>query len=225
MEWQGILPLIQKIKVRTCTTVLAQVCHLNEDSFLHDMWQNGALGDDSDGSCFGEFQIERDLELSQIYEGSVLDDLAVSDEIPDIDCFKEISTECQDERDIDDQSIYLDAPVTVADSSLLLMAFAVRHKLSGIALEDLLELIHFHCPKPNKCITELKEFQLFFQALKHPVVKHFYCPNVVCKVYIGTSQPETGAKCAVCGTIVGSSCYFIEIPILEQLKTILSGIV
>ena len=189
------------------------------------MWQNGALGNDSDGSCFGEFQTERDLELSQIYEGSVLDDLAVSDEIPDIDCFKEISTECQEERDIDDQPIYLDAPVTVAESSLLLMAFAVRHMLSGIALEDLLELIHFHCPKPNKCITELKEYQLFFQALKHPVVKHSYCPNVVCKVYIGTSQPETGAKCAVCGTIVDSSCYFIEIPILEQLKTILSGIV
>ena len=81
------------------------------------------------------------------------------------DCFKEISTECQKERDIDDQPIYLDAPVTVAESSLLLMAFAVRHKLSGIALEDLLELIHFDCPKPNKCITELKEFQLFFQAL------------------------------------------------------------
>ena len=151
MEWQGILPLIQKIKVRTCTTVLAQVCDLDEDSFLHDMWQNGAFGDDSDGSCFGEFQTERDLELSQIYEGSVLDDLAVSDEIPDIACFKEISTECQKERDIDDQPIYLDAPVTVAESSLLL-------KLSGIALEDLLELIHFHCPNPNKCITELKEF-------------------------------------------------------------------
>ena len=75
-----------------------------------------------------------------------------------MDCFKEISTECQEERDIDDQPIYLDAPVTVAESSLLLMAFAVRHKLSGIALEDLLELIHFHCPKPNKCITELKVF-------------------------------------------------------------------
>jgi len=50
------------------------------------------------------------------------------------------------------------------------MAFAVCHKLSGVALEVLLELIHFHCTKPNNCITEPKEFQLFFQALKHPIL-------------------------------------------------------
>ena len=69
---------------------------------------------------------------------------------------------------------YEDWPISVGESLLLRMVFAVRHKLSGVALEDLLELIHFHCPKPNNCITELKEFQLFFQALRHPIiiVKH-----------------------------------------------------
>lgn len=142
-----------------------------------------------------------------------------------MECFKEISPECQEETAIDALPLYQNSPVTVAESSLLLMAFAVRHKLSGLALEDLLELIQFHCPKPNECITELKEFQLFFQALKHPVLKHFYCPNNICKVYIGTSHPESGAKCAVCGTTVSSSSYFIEIPIVEQLRTILSGTV
>ena len=90
-----------------------------------------------------------------------------------------------------------------------------------MALEDLLELIHFHCPKPNNCITELRDFHLFFQALKHPILKHFYCPNVICKVYIGTSLPETGNNCAVYGSPLSSLSYFIEIPILEQLKTIL----
>ena len=102
------------------------------------------------------------------------------------------------------------------------MAFSVRHKLSGVALEDLLELIQLHCPKPNKCTTELKEFQLFFQALKHPILKHYYCPNKNCKIYIGTSQPESEANCTVCGTTLCSSAYFIEIPIVEQLRTILS---
>ena len=87
----------------------------------------------------------------------------------------------------------------------------------------MLELIHFHCPKPNNCIyTELKEFQLFFQAMKHPILKHFYCPNIICKVYTGTSPPESGAYCTVCGTPLSCSSYFIKIPILEQLKTILS---
>ena len=111
----------------------------------------------------------------------------------------------------------------MAESCLLLMAFSVHHKLSGVALEDLLELIQLYCPKPNKCITELKEFQLFFQALKHPIVKHYYCPNLSCKLYVGTLKPENTSKCPVCGTPLCSSAYFIEIPIVEQLRTILSG--
>ena len=93
---------------------------------------------------------------------------------------------------------------------------------SSDALEDMLELIHLHCPKPNKCITEMKEFQLFFQALKHPIVKHYHCPNIVCKVYIGSSEPGSGTKCPVCATTLCCSTYFIEIPVMEQLKTILS---
>ena len=197
----------------------------DEGSLSPDMWQNIICDEDFDSDCCGEVQNEKDSELSQFYKGPLLNDFAVSDEIPDMDCFKELSPERREETVADDLPLYQDAPVTVAKSSLLLMAFAVRHKLSGIALEDLLELVHFHCPRPNKCITELKEFQLFFQALKHPVIKHFYCPNVICKIYIGTSQPESGAKCPVCGTIVSCSYYFIEIPIVEQLKTILSGTV
>lgn len=206
------------------TPALSQDWDLEEGSLFFERWPVGSVSDDDfDYNSFSEFQTDKDLEQSQIYEASLLNDFAVSDEIPDMECFKENTSECQDEGAIDNLPLYINAPVTVAESSLLLMAFAVRHKLSGIALEDLLELINFHCPKPNRCITELKEFQLFFQALKHPVVKHFYCPNIICKVFIGTSQPESGAKCAVCGTIVSSSCSFIEIPIVEQLKTILSG--
>lgn len=166
---------------------------------------------------------EKDPEVFHYHDGPLLDDLSLNHEIPDMEFFKETSASSQSkETDKDDLPLYEDSTLSVAESSLLVMAFAVRHKLSGIALEDMLELIHFHCPKPNNCITELKEFELFFQALKHPILKHFYCPNMICKVYTGTSPPEGGAKCTVCGTPLSCSCYFIEIPILEQLKTILS---
>lgn len=57
------------------------------------------------------------------------------------------------------------------------MAFAVRHRLSGVAIEDLLELIHFRCPKPNNCTTELKDFRLFFQALNQPILKQVLLPK------------------------------------------------
>lgn len=203
--------------------VLPHISNISEDSLSPDIWQNIVCDDDFDNDYCGKEQNDRELELSQFHEGPLFDNVVVTDQIPDMTFFQEPSSECQEETVVDGLPLYQDAPVTVAESCLLLMAFAVRHKLSGTALEDLLELVCFHCPKPNKCITELKEFQLFFQALKHPVIKHFYCSNTICKVYIGTSQPASGAKCPVCGTIVSCSSYFIEIPIEEQLKTILSG--
>lgn len=181
-------------------------------------------------SCDDEFD-ENDFQPSPGSEvnglplstgGTLIDSLTAWDDIPDMDSFKETSTSNENETLEDVPPLYKDSMISVSESSLLIMAFAVRHKLSGVALEDLLELIHVHCPKPNKCITEIREFQLFFQALKHPILKHYYCPNTVCKVYVGSSEPENGTKCAVCATTLCRSAYFIEIPVVEQLKTILS---
>ena len=194
----------------------------SEGSLEPKLWHNMFAGEVDDNNCFDNFQKDKDAELSHFDRDPLLVDLELSDEIPTMDCFIETPSACQEEVMPDNLPLYQDSPISVGESSLLLMAFAVRHKLSGVALEDLLELIHFHCPKPNNCITELKEFQLFFQALKHPIVKHFYCSNGVCKVYSGTSQPESGATCTVCGTPLSCSSYFIEIPVVEQLKTILS---
>ena len=120
------------------------------------------------------------------------------------------------------EPLFMDSPVTVDESSLLIMAFAVRHKLSGVALQDLLSLIALHCPKPNKCFEEMNDFQAFFQVLKHPIVKH-YCPNVKCKIYNGDVKPKIEDRCSLCQTDLSLSAYFFEIPILEQLKTILSS--
>ena len=91
-----------------------------------------------------------------------------------MDSFREVPASSQEESAGDDQALYQDSSLSVSESSLLVMAFAVCHKLSGVALKDLLELIQLHCPKLNKCITEMKEFQLFFQALKHPILKRYY---------------------------------------------------
>jgi hypothetical protein len=40
------------------------------------------------------------------------------------------------------EPLFLYSPVTVDESSLLIMAFAVRHKLSGVALQDCCPLLH-----------------------------------------------------------------------------------
>ena len=193
-----------------------------------DVWQKmsceSELQECSD--CVDTEDSDKDLDLTYCDTEPLLGNLNFNEEIPDMESFRKTpsaATSSEEKSPKDEQALYQDSPITLGESSLLLMAFSVRHKLSGIALEDLLELIQLHCPKPNRCITELKEFHLFFHALKHPIVKHFYCPNLICKVYVGASQPENGAKCVVCGTQLTTSAYFIEIPVVEQLKTILAG--
>lgn len=202
--------------IHTCSSIT------DEGVLNPTVWQEITCDGELDGNGFENIPDDKDNELCLLSGGPLLDNLTASDDIPNMDFFREISVPNQEEVLGNDQQLYENSSLSVSESSLLLMAFAVRHKLSGVALEDLLELIHLHCPKPNNCITEMKEFQLFFQALKHPIVKHYYCPNIVCKIYIGNSEPESGFKCSVCATPLCRSAYFIEIPVMEQLKTILS---
>ncbi|KAK2562534.1 hypothetical protein P5673_014210 [Acropora cervicornis] len=161
-----------------------------DESLTPDLWEKMSCGNGlhEDSDCLDAVDCNNGLELADCYRESLLGELNFNKEIPDMECFKNTPAASSEDQEPlrDEQALYQDSPLSVAESSLLLMAFSVRHKLSGVALEDLLELIQLHCPKPNKCITELKEFQLFFQALKHPVVKHYYCPNLICKLYVAT---------------------------------------
>jgi len=45
--------------------------------------------------------------------------------------------------------IYEGAQITQDQSLLLTMAFALRHKISLAAVDDLLELLRIHCPEVN----------------------------------------------------------------------------
>lgn len=161
-----------------------------------------------------------DNSMPDIDGGSLLDNMNLRENIPEMDNFTKQSQIPEEKKE--NEPIYKDSPLTIDESALLIMAFAVRHKISSVALEDLLKLIELHCPKPNKCTTEIKEFKSFFQALKHPIVYHYYCPNIVCQMYTGTSAPRDCDNCTVCNTTLSKSAYFLEIPIAEQIKTIFS---
>jgi len=95
----------------------------------------------------------------------------------------------------DDSPIYPNARITNAVSMLLIMTFALNHKLSGVAIRDLLSLIDIHCLVPNPLLKSLFKFTLYFQSLKNPLKNHYFCskcslsvnsdvvecPNTVCK--------------------------------------------
>lgn len=119
--------------------------------------------------------------------------------------------------------IYEGAQITYDESLLLTMAFALRHKISLAAVDDLLELLRIHCPKVNSMAQNISQFQQHFRKLNHPIKQHFCCLNINCQVYVSSSVPQKDDTCKVCGEHLSSKAFFIEVPVEEQLSTVLSS--
>ena len=61
-----------------------------------------------------------------------------------------------------DAPLYPGATITFKITMILLLTFAVRHKLSNEAISDLLYIIEILCPKPNLCCKSVYKFKTFF---------------------------------------------------------------
>ena len=109
--------------------------------------------------------------------------------------------------------IYPNARITNATSMLLIMTFAVIHKLSGEALKDLLTFIDMHCLIPHALIQSLYKFKKYFGMLKHPIKKHHYCPNYIIPIDTQCLNcPNT--SCTKTFTSNDNKPFFVEMPIL-----------
>ena len=123
---------------------------------------------------------------------------------------------------VENELLYENSRITVGESLLLIMAFIMRHKLSLVASEDLIGRVELHCPGQNNALKGLSRFREFVQCLKHPMKKHFSCPNPKCRVYISASKPQDGDVCRICKEPLSEKSLFLELPVEEQLKTVLS---
>ena len=135
--------------------------------------------------------------------------------------FEPLISRIQTQEEESSPPLYAGSQITVAMSMVLIMTFAIRHHLTGIALADLLSLIEIHCLIPNLCATGITQIRKFFSKLKQPLEFHYYCENGKCASYFGTTQPS---NCPVCKTKASSSShYFIIVPLLIQIGTLLAS--
>ena len=75
-------------------------------------------------------KVKDNLEKMSPFHGEPLPaHLEFNDDIPDMECFKETSS--QEETVRDNLPLYQNSTISVGESSLLVMAFAFRHKLSS----------------------------------------------------------------------------------------------
>lgn len=145
------------------------------------------------------------------------DDLSFEDSI---ELNIEEGTGLKNSTNTGDGPLYRDAPISVAESLLLIMTFANRHKITGKALSDLLTLITLHCPSDmqTECLRNLQKFKQFFDnSSSSSLLLHKYCSACLMSV------ESTDTHCKSCEAnvlIEGSTSYFIEVPIEEQLKSL-----
>ena len=130
-----------------------------------------------------------------------------------------------EEKQFEDVPLYNGAPISVAVSMLLIVTYAVRHSLTGLALVDLLTLVSLHCALPNQCASSMALLKKFFMKLKNPIQFHYYC--TFCMEYQGLSIPEDKlCKNRCCLTDLRkkeNSSYFLIIPLMCQLRDLIQS--
>ena len=125
--------------------------------------------------------------------------------------------------EMEEKPLYTGARITLGVSLLLIITFAMRHQLSGIALTDLLTLIDIHLIAPNCFTRSMATLHKFFKQLKNPVQFHYYCS--FCYEYIGIDKQTccTNKHCLRDLTKKNSLSYFIVIPLEPQLEALLAS--
>lgn len=115
----------------------------------------------------------------------------------------------------------------------MILGYFLRHGLTWVALEDLLDLFHNVLGDDSR----LPKTKYFFKKCFGPNKKaifHFYCKN--CMLYIGTyeqlksvreaklkANDKTRDSCTVCGSEyslhkMNSGFFFVQLPLRDQLK-------
>ena len=160
-----------------------------------------------------------------LYDRFVVDDEAGSDIFSDCENIESDSEYTSGEfvRE-QDEMLYSGAPITSCSSVVLLLSFVFKHKLTHEAFRDLLALVEAHCPRPNNCRTTVKKLFEFVSQAKGDIVKHLYCGY--CNAYYGRSDAHTEVNrtCSICGRgLPKDSRFFIEVPIVKQLRKFFSG--
>ena len=163
---------------------------------------------------------------SSLYERFMKDDDSSSDVFSsDNENIESDSESIMEEHETEHEDVlYSGASITITASVVLILSFVMKHHLTREAFRDLLRVIEAHCPRPNKCKTEIKKLFEFVSQAKGNIVRHFFC--TYCKAYAckGTQDSQLNGTCHICGkSLANTHGFFIEVPIVEQVKIFFQG--
>lgn len=116
--------------------------------------------------------------------------------------------------------LYEGCDITIEESEILIMTYAMRFGLTDVALKHLLQLIDCHLPEQQH-----RSLYMFLKKFPSPpeIVTHYFCPN--CQTNI--TFPENNHKICECGFqcdknyLKMKGSYFLHIPLKEQLRKLM----
>lgn len=114
--------------------------------------------------------------------------------------------------------LYNNCDLSLLDSRVLLLYYALKHSLTKVAFQDLLQLVNLHLPKDVKVFTSIYMLKKFFTSLNPLVTSKtlFYCS--CCLKLLSSEASCDGMYCTM--SKVGQFSY---IPITPQLKAKFEG--
>lgn len=149
------------------------------------------------------------------------------------DIFQDDGNKCDEEQSENDntdnnfpegnQCVFPGSTLTLGASMLLIMTFALKYSLTGDGLKDLLSLICLHCPAGNLLPMTVGHFKKWFQKIKSPLKVHKYCS--FCNLLLSEEDSYNGlCPNEQCKKNISSESvsHFIELPIVEQVKSFFS---
>ena len=111
------------------------------------------------------------------------------------------------------EKLYENSDITVGGAITLLLCFALRHSLTKVALDDLLELLNIIMPLSALPRTRFL-FSKLFKLCQEKVERHFYCTSCSICTYIG--QVINIAVCPVCNANMTNNSnigFFLVLPV------------
>lgn len=205
------------------------------DSFVDDTQESGdergSVSEKDDDNSLLEYSTEAsgadDMDSVEI-EGchSFLDrqftTFSASDDVEEAFSEAERDEEVQ-LADIEDSLVFPQCPLTLNASVLLIKKFQMRHKLTQVAISDLLQLMKLHFPSPNCFPSSLFLFNKHLPLLRDPLDYNFFCSRCLEELPQNDLSvcPNTACKQSLTG--LGAISSFIELPLEPQLTTILQS--
>ena len=151
-----------------------------------------------------------------MHETETLAQEYAGDKLPHDQQVKNAASSCNADR----KPLYPSAKVTIGSTIVLLVLFAIKYNLAADAIGHLLSLLSLILPSRHVLPTTLNQFKNYFRNLRNPLVFHYYCS--FCLTYIKNKNQEkvcSNGGCLKDLTVKGALSYFIEIPIIHQLRT------